>query len=414
MASKIVIIGSGVIGTSSAYYLRQQGHDVTVVDRGGYGQMCSHANCGLISPSHLLPLAMPGAVKKSLSLMMQKNSPFYIKPRFDPTLWAWLVRFARNCNEKQMLRAGRARQALLNSSRRLYDELFAQEQLAAEFQTVGCLFVYQTQAEFDEFGHEAELLKREFGVQVDAWDARQLQEQEPSLTAGLAGGWYFESDAHLRPDRLMSSWRAKLESMGVVVRENRELQGFRPVNDGKAAAQFPDELVDADTFILATGALTPKLQRFLGCSIPIQPGKGYSITMARPQPCPTYPLLCPEHRLAVTPMQSGYRLGSTMEFSGYDSTLNKQRIAALREAARHYLLEPVAEPVEEEWYGWRPMTTDGLPIIDRSRNFANVWVVAGHNMLGLSMAPATGRLVAELIDGRETHIDPRPYRLERF
>jgi D-amino-acid dehydrogenase len=172
--------------------------------------------------------------------------------------------------------------------------------------------------------------------------------------------------------------------------------------------------VPADAFVLATGALTPLWGRHLGCRIPIQPGKGYSLTMPRPARCPRVPLIFEEHRVAVTPMRSGYRLGSTMEFAGYDTTLNRRRLGLLKEAAAHYLHEPFCDPVEEEWYGWRPMTYDGKPIIDRSPALPNVLIAAGHNMLGLSMAPATGRLVAELLGGREPHIDPAPYTVKRF
>jgi D-amino-acid dehydrogenase len=170
----------------------------------------------------------------------------------------------------------------------------------------------------------------------------------------------------------------------------------------------------ADAFVVATGALTPVLNAHLGCKVPIQPGKGYSITMPRPVKCPKYPLIFEEHRVAVTPMKSGYRLGSTMEFAGYDTTLNRRRLDLLKEGARHYLHEPYCEPVVEEWYGWRPMTPDSVPIIDRSPAFSNVFIVAGHNMLGLSMAPATGKLVAEMLGGGKTHIDESPYRVARF
>ena len=150
---------------------------------------------------------------------------------------------------------------------------------------------------------------------------------------------------------------------------------------------------------MATGAWTPLLNRELGCKVPIQPGKGYSITMPRPAKCPTIPLIFEEHRVAVTPMQSGYRLGSIMEFAGYDRTINPRRIEMLRSGASHYLLEPTAEPVVEQWYGWRPMTPDSLPIIRRSPARNNVVIAAGHNMLGLSMAPATGKQVAEMLSG---------------
>ena len=167
-------------------------------------------------------------------------------------------------------------------------------------------------------------------------------------------------------------------------------------------------------FVVAAGAWTPLLNEHLGCRVPIQPGKGYSLTMPRPAVCPKIPLIFPETRVAVTPFQSGYRLGSTMEFAGYDESIRPERLQLLKDGATAYLQEPYCEPVQEEWFGWRPMTYDSLPIIDRSPKYENVMIAAGHNMLGLSMAPATGKLVAELVEGTSPHIDPKPYRVSRF
>ena len=167
-------------------------------------------------------------------------------------------------------------------------------------------------------------------------------------------------------------------------------------------------------FVVAAGAWTPLLNEQLGCRVPIQPGKGYSLTMPRPAVCPKIPLIFPETRVAVTPFQSGYRLGSTMEFAGYDESIRPERLQLLKDGAAGYLSEPYCEPVLEEWFGWRPMTYDSLPIIDRSPKYENVIIAAGHNMLGLSMAPATGKLVAELAGGPSPHIDPKPYRAGRF
>ena len=172
--------------------------------------------------------------------------------------------------------------------------------------------------------------------------------------------------------------------------------------------------LEADCFVVATGAWTPQLNFEIGCRIPVQPGKGYSITMPRPVLCPGTPLIFSEDKVAVTPMQSGYRLGSTIEFAGYDTTLNPTRLEMLKESARHYLREPYSEPVEEEWYGWRPMTYDGVPFIDRSPRFSNVLIATGHNMLGLSMATATGKLIAEWLSDETPHIDPKPYRIQRI
>jgi D-amino-acid dehydrogenase len=160
--------------------------------------------------------------------------------------------------------------------------------------------------------------------------------------------------------------------------------------------------------------MTPLLNHQLGCRIPIQPGKGYSMTMSRPALCPRIPLIFPETRVAVTPMQSGYRLGSMMEFAGYDDSINSKRIELLKRGAEPYLREPWTEPVEERWFGWRPMTPDGKPVIDRAPTMSNVVIAAGHNMLGLSMAPATGRLVAEMLSESPPHIDPAPYAVGRF
>jgi D-amino-acid dehydrogenase len=173
-------------------------------------------------------------------------------------------------------------------------------------------------------------------------------------------------------------------------------------------------LMSADHYVFATGAWTAKLGPELACKVPIQCGKGYSVTMTRPERCPTFPMLFPEHKVGVTPFDEGYRLGSMMEFAGYDTSIPAKRIDQLRASAEPYLVEPFTNTIEEEWYGWRPMTWDSLPIIGRTPKLANAWLAAGHNMLGLSLAPATGRLIAELIQGGAPPIDIKAFRPERF
>ena len=398
-----------MIGTACAYYLNKSGCDVTIIDQKTIGSGASHANCGFVSPSHVLPLAGPGVMGKTLKAMLSPNSPFSIKPRFDPDLWNWLIRFARRCNPRDMQAAGKAIQALLNDSRRRYDELFATEDLDVEWQTRGLLFAFLSKAGMDHYEHTDHLLGEQFGLRAVRYDGDSVTRLEPALKSGLAGGWHYEGDAHLRPDKLMSSWRKLLEARGVVVKEYCEFRGFTSSNQRALRALTATGELEADTFVVATGAWTPLLNRQLGCKIPIQPGKGYSMTMARPARCPVIPLMFEEHRVAVTPMQSGYRLGSIMEFAGYDSTLRPSRMDLLRSGASHYLDEPTGEPVTEQWYGWRPMTPNSMPIIDRPRSFDNVYVVAGHNMLGLSMATGTGQLVADLLMKRTPSIDPAPY-----
>lgn len=411
---QVLIVGGGVIGTACAFYLSGAGWQVTIIERGGFGQGCSHGNCGFVCPSHVLPLATPGMIGTALRSLFRRNSPFAIKPRLSLSLWSWLFRFARRCNRDDMLAAGRAIQALLNSSRSLYDELMQHEALDCEWQTRGLLFVFQTEAALDHYAATAHLLREAFQLSATRYDGAALNELEPALKPGLAGGWLYHTDAHLRPDRLLSSWRRVLEARGVSIREHCALQGFVRSGGLASAVRTSQGELAADAFVVATGAWTPLLNEHLGCRIPIQPGKGYSITMPRPVKCPAIPLVFEEHRVAVTPMQSGYRLGSTMEFAGYDTTLSRRRLDLLRAAAPLYLREPFGHPVEEEWYGWRPMTYDSKPIIDRSPTLKNVLVAAGHNMLGVSMAPATGKLVAELLTGTPPHIDPAPYSVRRF
>jgi D-amino-acid dehydrogenase len=312
-----------------------------------------------------------------------------------------------------MLASGHGFQPLLTSSRTLYDEL-VKGGLDCEWEARGLLFVFHSGAGMEHYARTDELMRTEFGVPARPFAGDAVCGLEPALKPGLGGGWLYETDAHLRPDRLMRSWRTRLEGRGVEIREDTEVRGFvREGGMARSVATAGGEIA-ADAFVLAAGAWSPLLNDRLGCRLPIQPGKGYSVTTSRPARCPAIPLIFEEHRVAVTPMRSGYRLGSMMEFVGFDDSVRPERIGYLKEAASLYLHKPAGEVVEESWSGWRPMTPDGRPVIGPSPALSNVMIAAGHNMLGLSMAPGTGRLVAELLDGRPPHIDPAPYSPGRF
>ncbi len=409
------IVGGGVVGTACAYYLAKAGWSPVIVERGKVGAGCSHGNCGYISPSHVLPLAGPGAVGATLKAMLSAKSPFYIRPRLDPALWSWLFRFWRRCNERDMLAAGRAIGALLESSAALYRGLIADEPLDCEFETRGLLFVFHTQAELEHYAHTDKLLRERFEMPAVRYDADALVRLEPALKPGAAAGaWHYPGDAHLRPDKLLAAWRRANERWGVKIVENCEVTGIvREAGRFRALRTSQGEIAGA-ACVVAAGAWTPLLRRELGCRIPIQPGKGYSITMPRPARCPTIPMIFHEHRVAITPMQSAYRIGSTMEFAGYDATLSRRRLALLTDAARLFLHEPTAAPVQEEWFGWRPMTYDSLPIVGPVPATPNLYIAAGHGMLGVSMATGTGKLIGELVSGARPHVDPAPYAATRF
>lgn len=411
---RAAIIGGGVIGAASAYYLQRDGWDVTILERKSFGSGASHGNCGYVCPSHVLPLAEPGAVKSTLKAMFARNSPFSIKLRFDLGLWLWLWNFYRKCNRTDMLAGGHALQGLLISSMTLFEELVANEPVDCDWEKKGLLYVYRDKARLDAYDKTNKLLAETYNEPAVKFTPDELAKFEPAVKEGMAGAWYYEHDAHLRSDRLMASWQRLLIDRGARIVENCEV--LEVVRRGKSAVALrtTQDEVEADLFVVATGAWTPFLAKFLGCRIPIQPGKGYSITMPRPAICPAVPLIFPECRVAVTPFKSGYRLGSIMEFAGYDASLKPKRLQLLKDGAREYLREPYTEPIEEDWYGWRPMTYDSLPIIDRSPIMENVLIAAGHNMIGLSMSTGTGKLVAELAAGRPPHLDLKPFAVTRF
>ncbi|MEW4487615.1 FAD-dependent oxidoreductase [Thalassoglobus sp. JC818] len=414
-APSITILGGGVVGAACAYYLSQTGAKVTILEKGTFGGACSHGNCGFISPSHILPLCQPGAIQSTLKTFFQRNSAFSISPRWDPALWRWLLKFASNCNRQHMLSAGRARQALLDSSRELYASLIETGVLNnCDWHSDGLLFVHHSAKSFEHYREVDKLLTEEFGLSAKAFPGEDLNELEPALKPGLGGGWLYECDAHIHPSQLMAAWRACLDRQGVEIREQTEVLNLNRTRSAITEIETTSGKIKVDQLIVALGAWTPQLMKQLGLSLPIQPGKGYSLTMPRPENCPRYPMIFEEHRVAITPLTNAYRIGSTMQFAGYDTSLPPSRLNLLLEGAKEYLHTPTAEPVQEQWYGWRPMSADGVPMIGQVPKFDNTWVASGHSMLGVSMAPATGKLMAELVTRAPTHVDTAPYRLNRF
>jgi D-amino-acid dehydrogenase len=409
-----IVIGGGVIGCTTAYYLRQLGWDVRVLESKQIGRGCSHGNCGFICPSHVLPLTSPGMVWPAMRRMFRRDSAMYVKPRWDPALWRWLMQFALGCRREFLMARAAARHALLASSMRLYRQLIADESLDIEWDDRGLLLVFKSPHEFEAYGKVAALMRDEFGIVATPHDGKQLTALEPALRSGPAGGWHYAGDAHLRPDRLMAELKSRLESRGVVIMEGVKVTRFN-VEKGRAQSIDTTEgTMSADRFVLATGAEAPALSRELGCRIPIQPGKGYSITMRPSGAMPSIPVILEEFHVAVTPWTSGVRIGSTMEFVGYDTRINRRRIDLFQRAVAEYLTDPPNGPVEEEWCGWRPMTCDDLPCIGPAPAAANVVIAAGHGMIGMATAPASGKLAAELVAGQTPHVNPAPYSLRRF
>lgn len=408
-----IVVGGGLIGCSSAWYLQQLGWQVTLLERDTIGSGASSGNCGFVCPSHALPLSGPGVIGKTLPHVLQRNAALKIPLRFDPELWKWLLNFSRECTRDRMMRAAIARNALLASSVALYRQLMAADEVSCDWQDEGLLLVFKQEREFQEYRETAELLNNKFAIPSQPYERESVRDLEPALREGLAGGWHFPQDAHVRPNQLTASLKSAIARRGGEIREGIEVLSLVARDRRLEALETSEGSMSSELVVVAAGAETPRFSETLGCKIPIQPGKGYSLTMAAPHVSPQIPMIFEEHHVAVTPMREAFRVGSTMEFTGYNRKLNPKRLALLRHSAEDHLGATLPHKTQE-WTGWRPMVYDGLPCIGRAPGAKNVIVAAGNGMIGLATAPATGKLVAELASDTTTHIDAGPYSLTRF
>lgn len=411
----VVVVGAGVVGLASALALLRAGRGVRVIDAGRVGGGSSHGNCGTITPSHAPPLAAPGMVATALRMMFAPDAPLYIRPRFDPALWRWLLHFARRCNRRDWETSARAKSALLNDSRARLAQWIGEHALDCEFSESGEDYVYRSDRAFAHGQHELGLL-RELGVDVEVIDGRAYEAQEPAMRPGVAGAIRFRGDAALRPDRYVAELARAVRGHGGVVDEHRALRSLQ-VDGGGVRMDTASGALQAHEAVLATGAWSPRLADAVGLRWlrrVMQPGKGYSITYTAPARVPRHPLVLRERSVCVTAWGSGFRLGSTMEFSGFDDRLTPRRLAALERGAAEYLHEPVGPEVRERWFGWRPMSCDDIPIIGRAPGHDRLWLATGHGMMGVGMSAGTGQLLADLVTGARPAVDPAPYSPQRF
>lgn len=409
-----VIVGSGIVGIACAHYLMKHGFDVTVIDQSSIASECSHGNLGYICPSHVLPLTEPAAIGTAIKSFFDPNAPFRVKPRLSPAFCNWMWQFARRCNRRQMLEAASHLKAILDSSMIEYRKIIPEQSLDCEWRDSGLLHVLETNSGMRDFAETNKLLSDQFGVVARRIEGKDLPDFDPAFKPGLAGAFYYEGDTFVRPDLLNLCWYRNLKQNGVTFVENCKLSAVEKKVGQVKSLQTSQGTFKADKFVFATGAWSAQLSSHLNCRIPVEPGKGYSVTMDRPDLCPKHPMLFPEHNVGVTPFNHGYRLGSMMEFVGFDTSIPERRIRQLQESAKPYLVEPFTEEIQDTWYGWRPMTWDSLPIIGRVPRLANAYLATGHNMLGLSLAAGTAKLLVEIIQERPTHIDSTAFAPERF
>lgn len=409
----VLVIGGGVIGLATALALVEAGRSVRVLEAHTIGSGSSYGNCGTLTPSHAAPLAAPGMVAKALRWMLTPDAPFYVAPRIDPALWQWLARFSARCNPRDWQSAMRARAGLLLASRAAFPDWVGRHRLDCEFVESGMDYVFRTPEALEHFQHELPLLA-DLGIASEVIDGTEYVRGEPALKPGVAGVVRFPGDARLRPDRYVDGLARAFRNAGGAIEEGCEVQALDAGPDG-VRIRGAQRTWKARDVVIATGAWSPTLARSVGlASLPIQPGKGYSITYDRPFLVPSRPVVLPERSICVTSWNSGFRLGSTMEFSGYDSRLNRRRLDAIERGARDYLAHPIGPEKREEWYGWRPLACDDLPIIGPAPGHDHIWLATGHGMLGVSMSTGTAELMTDMICVRTPRIDAAPFSPARF
>ena len=405
MSKNVLIIGAGVIGLSSALHCARKGHRVTVLERNGAQRDgCSFGNAGMIVPSHFVPLAAPGMVKLGLKMMWNPESPFYIKPRLNGELFDWAFKFWRASNTGHVRCSAPLLRDLSFASRAMFEEFAAQNEIGLV--TRGLLMLCKTQHGLDEeakFAAQANAL----GVPAEVLDAKQVAKLDPGVTMDVAGAVYFPKDAHFTPDRYIAALQSQAEKLGVAFKWNTEVTGLKAAAGKISSVQTFHGEFSADEIILCGGSWSPVIARELGLKIPIQAGKGYSLTLAQPRELPRLCSIFKEASMAITPMGSSLRFGGTMEIAGLNEDINPVRVRGIIKAVPKYFPKFTPEDFAsiQPWRGLRPCSPDGLPYLGRTAKFSNLILATGHAMMGMSLSPITGQIVGEIVSGEKPAFD---------
>jgi D-amino-acid dehydrogenase len=403
----VVIIGGGVIGLCSAYYSAKRGHRVTLLNRNPEQRDgCSFGNAGMIVPSHFVPLAAPGVVGTALKWMWNPESPLYIKPRLDAELMSWGWKFIRAANAQHVQRSAPLIRDLSFASRARFEELAALTSNDFGLVKRGLVMLCKTQQSLDHEGAYA-AQANELGVPAEVLDAKALAKLDPDVTMDVAGGVYFPKDCHLTPGRFMAALKQQCDALGVQFVWNADATDFALRNSGIAAIKSTKGEFTADEFLIAGGSWSPVLAKQLRLKIPMQAGKGYSLTLARPRQLPQLCSIFTEARVAITPMGDTLRFGGTMEIVGLNEDFNPLRVQGIIKSVPKYFPKFTAEDFAgaQPWRGLRPCSPDGLPYLGRTAKFSNLTIATGHAMMGLSLGPISGQLVSEIVSGEKPSFD---------
>ncbi len=414
---KVTIIGGGIIGLSSAFYLHQSGWEVTILDKGDFGDNCSYGNCGYICPSHFIPLATPGIVKQGLKWMWNSKSPFYVQPRLDWNLINWGLKFIRHATKDHVRSAAIPLRDIAILSKKEYESWLTIPGFDFAYEHKGLLEIFQTAAGGEHAQHTVEKA-HELGLSDTRLISREeLQSMEPQTRVNGLGAILFNCDAHCFPNKLMGSLIGYLKDQGVQMLANQEVTAFEKGNGCITKVITADRMYDTDEVVLATGSWGRETARLLDTRIPMMPGRGYSVTLEDSPYKVNYPAILLEGRAAITPMDGNkIRFGGTMEITSHKTPPRINRVQGVLDAVKRFFPDfDVPLPAKEKiWYGYRPCSADGLPYLGRIKKYNNVTVATGHSMLGLSLGAGSGKLVSEIVNNQAVSMDIKPFRVERF
>lgn len=415
-SSRVVVVGGGAIGLCAAYALRKRDHNVFVVDAAPVHGSATEGNAGLITPSHVIPLAAPGMPTLGLRHLCNRAGPFGIAWRRGPRLWAWLTRFGRACTPRHVDRSVPVLHRLGMDSRRAWIQLLDDTRIECGMAARGLTMVCRTErvlAEEQRLGDRAASL----GQRVQTLSPEDVHARFPSLGLRSVGGVHFQEDMHLSPDRFQTGLTGWLATHEVEFVSPARAVGWRRRSTRLEALVTDRGEVEGDHFLVAAGLGSQALLAQAGLSLPLESGKGYSLTLDNPSTLPSSPALLVDARLAITPMQGRLRVAGTMELGDRSPSINRRRVDGLRRAFSDACRDVPADLLEaaSPWMGFRPCSPDGLPFIGPTRAADNLFVATGHAMIGLSLAPITGDLIADCIDGHPLPPDiARAVAVERW
>lgn len=414
MSKHVVIVGGGIIGMCSAYYLQKEGHQVTLLDQSNFSKGASYVNAGIITPSHIISLAAPGMINKGIKWMFSSTSPFSIKPRVDLDFikWSWL--FKKASTQQKVETSIPIIKDINLFSKELYEEMQNSNEFDFFYKDKGLLMHYQTDKAGEEEWKVGQRAIQE-GLKVEHLTKEEVQKLEPDVDLNIKGAVYYHSDAHMSPNEFMQQLKSYLENKGVQFIANEEVVDFTTSNDTISAIITKNQQISADEFVIATGSWTQKLSKKLGAKIPLQAGKGYRINVTKETGI-KIPSILMEAKVAVTPMDGYTRFAGTMEIAGINEEINLKRVQTIANASKNYYkgLTIDNEAIENTQSGLRPCSPDGLPYIGKLSNLKNVTVATGHAMMGWSLGPATGKLVSEIISNKKTSLNIHPFNVERY